>query len=107
MITKVFEILDRATYIPVLAIEMYSDVPEERRHLRRTGYGFEGPLIMVVRLVDCRAQYNEFSWAEGSRTMQTAHSYIQAHFNELPSGSVIDCEYISGETPEPKKSDCF
>ena len=37
--------------------------------------------------------------------MTTAHLYIQKHFDELKNYSVVDVEYINGETAEPKTSE--
>jgi len=103
---KVLEILDRATYIPVIATECYSENPVEQRHFRRCGFGTLPKLIMVTRLNDGKTQYSPYNWDNGSRTMAQAHAYIEEHFDELQPGDVVDVEYILGETKTKKQSDC-
>ena len=104
---KVLEILDSATYIPVVAFKLTSDVPEERRHLRRCGFTNDIPLIAVMRINDLQTKYAPYCWNTPGRTMEKAHEYIEDHFDELKSGDVIDVEYILGETSIPKESDCL
>jgi len=100
---KVLEILDRATYIPVIATECYSDNPIEQRHFRRTGFGAGQKLIMVTRIPDGKSHYASYRWDNGSRTMQVAHEYIEKHFEVLQPGDIVDVEYILGETKTKKQ----
>jgi len=37
--------------------------------------------------------------------MLNAHKYIKEHWDELRSGSVVDVEFILGESKEPKASE--
>lgn len=37
--------------------------------------------------------------------MTVAHKNIEEQFDHLESGSVIDVEFILGQTPAPKKSE--
>jgi len=37
--------------------------------------------------------------------MTVVHLHLEKHFEELPSGSVIDVEFILGETAQPKISE--
>ena len=108
MITKVFEIRDRATFISVLASAVSSyDSKIEAYHMHRNGFAVPGASqVFVTRLNDGQTQYDPYGWPSGlGRTMYEAHEYIQEHFNELPSGAVIDVEYILSETKEPKESE--
>jgi hypothetical protein len=124
MITKAFEIRDRGTFIPVIAIKMVpaanwpagtreeesisERVEETERYLlRRAGYGFDEPCVMLVRM-DANGQvrqasYDPYGW--GERTFPVAHNYIIDHFDELESGAVIDVEFLLGESKEPKQSE--
>lgn len=124
MITKAFEIRDRNTFIPVIAVKMVptpddvagtraEEAVSERIHkaerylLRRAGYLFDHPCIMLCRMdanatARC-ASYDPFAW--GERTFPVAHQYIIEHFDELESGAVVDVEWILKETKEPKKSE--
>jgi len=105
MITKLFEVRDRATFLPVIATSMTSPASEAEFYLlRRAGYGVQ-PLILLTRLEgdNTPACYDPYAW--GDRTMRTAHLYIQDHWNVLESGDVVDVEFILGERPAPKVSE--
>lgn len=117
MIVKAFEIRDKGTFIPTMGILMvpevfedYSRVHEAERYLlRRAGYNFDDPCVVLCRMecsgVDRNATYDPYSWGGGNRTFAVAHDYIVKHWHELKSGDVIDVEFILGETTEPKKSE--
>lgn len=114
MIVKAIEIRDRGTFIPAIAIKMvpatfpHPDDPE-RYLLRRAGYSFDDPCVVLCRMeasgVDRNATYDPFAWDSGTRTYQVAHQYIIDHFDELESGAVVDVEFILKETTKPKKSE--
>jgi hypothetical protein len=98
MVTKIFEIRDEGTYIPVMATKMKSDIELEQRYLRSTGYGTNKPLVVVTRMNGCESHYGPYEWSNITRTMKVAHAYIQEHFDELENCAVVDVEYILGET---------
>lgn len=103
---KIFEVRDRATFIPVLCTKMAPGEGEafeerERKLLRRAGYGFDYPLVLMTMLTNAKdTSYDPYSW--GDRTLHEAHAYIAEHFDELETGAVVDVEYILGEKPTPK-----
>lgn len=107
METKTFEIRDRATFIPCLAIKMVSQGNMRDRYLlRRAGYEDRDggrPIICLLNLNTYSSHYSPFRW--GSRTMTEAHRFIEDHFDDLPTGDVIDVEFILGETKKKKVSD--
>jgi len=120
MEVKLFEVRDRATFIPCFAIRMKpSDdapfrVPTEQRNaevflLRRAGFDWLNPdydpHVIFGRLEAGECQYDPFAWGSMSRTMQAAHRFIQAHWAELRSGDVVDVEFILNETAQPKVSE--
>ena len=118
MIVKAFELRDRGTFIPCLAVKMVPypegktetwDNEAERYLLRRAGYGFVIPCVVLCRMeasgVDRNATYDPFAWGGGTRTYQIAHQYIIDHFDELESGAVVDVEFLLGETTQPKVSE--
>lgn len=108
MNTKLLEIRDRATFIPVVAVEMASDEPAEEWLLSRSGYPepWRGPtMILLAKLESGFATYDPFGWPGPSRTMRDAHLAIRRRWNELRSGDVVDVEYERGETPAPKRSE--
>lgn len=118
MITKAFEIRDSVTFIPVIAIKMVPypdsktetwDGEAERYLLRRSGYEFSNPCVVIVKMeasgISDNATYDPFYWK--SRTMSVAHQHIIDNFEQLTNGSVIDVEFILGETAQPKTSERF
>ena len=110
MLTKLFEIRDSATFIPVMATTM--DAHENQAQswlLRRAGFvDVSDPSIRYILL--CRffggrgeCYCDPHSWS--GRTMVTAHEYIIRHWNQLEDGDVIDVEFILGETRVRKSSE--
>ena len=106
MKTKLFEIRDKDTLIPALAVQVgfpqSGNTPAEGWLLERAGYG--RPMVILTFLEGSRnAEYDPF--ACNDRTMRTAHQYIEEHFDELESGAVVCVEYILGERTIPKISE--
>jgi len=110
METKLFEVRDRMTMIPVMATKLIPARSEAERFLLGwAGYHsnagqFDG-WIVLVHLSSAECQNDPYEWTGGSRTMHEAHKYIQQHWDELQSGEVVDVEYILGETTVKKESD--
>lgn len=108
MITKLFEIRDRATFIPAIAIKTEPAGEAERYLLGRAGYGtkveHQAAHVLLARLVGNTQMLSDLDdW--GGRTMPIAHEYIKAHFDELETGAVVDVQYILGERDRPKESE--
>jgi hypothetical protein len=108
MQTKVFEIRDVETFIPMLAIDINPDIDDggsQRYLMRRSGYPCDGePNVILTRLDgDGLATNAPYAWR--GRTYLVAHNYILDHWHELSDGDVIDVEYILGETQTKKKSE--
>jgi hypothetical protein len=111
MITKIFEVRDRLTFISVLAIQMTPVAPganlegyDARRFLlRHCGWSEDG--VMMVRVSDGRGCSDPYDWDD--RTHCVAHVHINEKFDELLDGAVIDVEYVLGETDHPKVSERF
>lgn len=125
METKAFEIRDEGTFIPVIATrmtpwpqprlgemtpwELRTKQERERYLLRRSGFSFDDPLVMLCRMEangSCphEASYDVYGWG-GARTMAIAHDFIQRNWDKLKSGEVIDVQFILKETPAPKLSE--
>lgn len=100
--TKLFEIRDRGTFMPVMATIMTSSNFAEIYLLKSSGFSNSNPLIMVHFLAPNDAYHVPYHW--GDRTRFHAHLYIQENWERLKSGDVIDVEYILGETTELKMS---
>ena len=102
---KVLEIRDSCTYIGALAIKMTSSDPAQTCHLRSAGYAPDGSTIILVRLNDGTSSNSPFGWPTLARTMCEAHKFIEKNFEGLVNGSVVDVQFILGETKSPKSSE--
>lgn len=113
MICKTFEIRDRATFMPVLAIQLDPAGERERYLLARAGFGAsataQATYILLVPLTYSPpgATSDPYAWESGARTLPLAHRHIRDHWNELSTGDVIDVEYLEGERTAPKRSEQF
>lgn len=106
MKTKLFEIRDRATFIPVFATQVMPESEVQRRLIRAVGYGLDvGPIMVLIGRLSGGGQCHSdpYEWAD--RTFTVAHDYIARNFDQLEDGDVVDVEYILGETNAPKRSD--
>lgn len=111
MQVKALEVRDRATCIPVLAVDMNVGVPGMPTHqaqwrlLRRAGYPCDGrPNILLTHLAgQGKATNDPYEW--GGRTYPVAHNYIIDNWCSLKDGDVVDVEFILGEASAPKKSE--
>ena len=102
--SKVLEVRDSGTHIPVLAIRMLAKNGIQRYYIHgSSGYPADGSCIAVIMLDDCDGNCDPYAWG-GSRTMGHAHHYIYDHFDELSDGDVVDVEFILGETTVKKVS---
>ncbi len=131
METKILEIRDEGTMIPVLCVDMNPEVSlsalaaKQREtttiieagerykaqfwHLRRCGYSCNGqPNIGMTHLSmnGTPASNDPFAWG-GGRTRQIAHHYIIENWTALKDGDVVDVQFILGETKEKKISERF
>ena len=103
---KFIEIRDRATCIPALAIRMRSDDPIANHFLWRSGYprgDSTVTTIVLMRLDDQKATADPYDW--DGRTMRYAHADIQANFDELRTGQVVDVRVVLGEATEPARAE--
>jgi hypothetical protein len=106
METKIFEVRDRMTYIPILCTKITSENEKEKYHLRRCGYGDDFPLILFTPLNNADlTTCDPYKFTD--RTYRNATVYIEEHFDELETGDVVDVEYILGETDKPKTSEFY
>lgn len=110
MRSKTFELRDRGTFIPILAVRLQPDNEGDRYLLARAGFGLTPEeQARYVHLVEIaggagKCSCDPYDW-DRSRTKQVAHAHIIEHFDALESGSVVDVEFILGLTGEPKRSE--
>ena len=101
---KLFEVRDRGTLIPVMAIRPDTSGQEEAI-LRRGGFSSPDRYIFLVKLLDrIEIQHDPWAWTY-ARTMHVAHLHIEHNFDRLESGQVIDIEFILGESAKAKESE--
>lgn len=108
METKLFEVRDIGTLIPVIALKLGARDEPERWLLARAGFGktvaFQNEYVLLYVPHRGEAQYDPMYWS-GSRSLLEAHDYIKNNWSLLPSGSVVDVQYLLGETKQPKTSE--
>ena len=110
MIAKTFEIRDAATFIPVLAVKLEPGNEFDRYLLARAGFGVkaetQAEYVLLCALVGrSECNYDPHKWSGTARTYPVAHEYILEHFDHLPTGSVVDVEFILGLADAPKESE--
>ena len=105
---KMLEVRDRATFIPVLAIEMDSFHAQTRYLLRRAGWNnVEVIIVRPTGNLSVTCQPTDWQQHSTGRTLGVAHQYIIDHWEELKSGDVVDVEYVLGEVDVPKRSEFY
>ena len=112
IITKIFEVRDRATLIPTIAICI--DTFQFDKKINTVGdflvnrAGYEGYNVRVSTLKDLqfKKSWKEWNYDLG-RTLPEAHKWLATEYNFINScsGDVIDVEYILGEVDKPKVSE--
>lgn len=121
MQVKLLEVRDEGTFIPILAVNMNpgdrthdmrleaANAWEARRYLlRRVGYPCDGRPNIVVTYLSADGQpawSDPYGWTNRGRTIPVAHNWIIDHWHELHDGSVVDVQFILGETAAPKLSE--
>ncbi len=107
MKAKTLELRDRATFIPLLAVDINPDNEQQRYLMRRVGYPCNGePNVIVTRLSgDGQATNDPYGWPTDSRSFPVAHNWIIDHWDELADGDVVDVEFILCETTVKKESE--
>lgn len=105
METKILELRDKHTMIPVLAIKLSAADRTQAYYLHlRCGYPVNGNSVMITHLTGERmASANPYHWSD--RTWRYGHHFIDQNFDKLADGDVVDVEYILGETKAPKRSE--
>ncbi len=107
MQAKTFEIRDKGTFIPMLAVKLDPGNEADRYLLARAGYGRraieQAGFVLLCKFNGGVAHHDPYWWKDGTR--RAAHAYIVAEWSNLESGAVIDVEFILGNTTEPKKSE--
>lgn len=110
METKLFEVRDRMTFLPVIAVKLEPGNPADRYLLAMAGFGLRAEkqakyiLLGNLRMGKLECSPSDHAGHPQVRTLPRAHRYIQDHWDELESGQVVDVEFIAGETTVAKLS---
>ncbi len=110
MICKTFEIRDAMTFITVMAVKLEPATDQDNYLLMRAGYGFSKEeqlgYVGLVQIDGGRGMFttDPYDWGQ-NWTLHYAHLHINAHFDELPSGSVIDVQFLLGKAAAPVESE--
>lgn len=108
MITKLFEIRDRLTFVPALAVRISAmNDGAEQYLLERAGYSFDRHYVLLYPMTGdfhVAGTDPDETW-NGGRTFTAAHRYILENWKALESGDVIDVEFILNETTDIKQSE--
>lgn len=110
MICKTFELRDRSTFVPVIAIKLQPTNEADRYLLARSGYGQtpekQSAYVLMGGLNggEDKLVCDPNHWG-GNRTRVICHAYISENFDGLESGDVIDAEFIVGLSLKPKISE--
>lgn len=106
---KIFEVRDRMTFMPMLAVKLFTSTEDERYLLWRLGYGDtpqEQELYVLLFTLQGKPLVGAFDlYDHADRTRQTAHKYIEENWEQLKTGDVVDVEFINGETKNKKVSE--
>ena len=106
METKLIEVRDAGTFIPVLCVRPSPSSGPEEYLWARSGYGHNPETYVLVGEINGGSGLllsDPYGWR--SRTLRLAHTYIEARWDELVTGDVVDVEFIQGGTPAPKVSE--
>lgn len=108
METKLFEVRDRMTFIPVMCTKLSPTNEADRYLLTLSGYGLRAEVqqryILYASLRELKIEHSSHEQPTNPRTHQIAHQHIEKHWDELNSGDVVDVEFILGETTASKAS---
>ncbi len=103
METKIFEVRDRATFLPVLAVRLAPANEQDAYLLMRCGYRVGTNIMLTPLSGDRRATCDVYN--HDTATLREAHEYIMNEWKNLVTGQVICLEYLRGERSTPKLSE--
>lgn len=100
--SKLIAVMDRCTRIPIIAFKLYPESAEEFVMFKTHGFG-DNPeqYTFFYDIVSGKCSYNAYGMGD-SYTLTPACVHIRDHWDEVESGTVIDAEYLRGETTHPR-----
>jgi hypothetical protein len=109
METKLFEIRDSMTFIPVMCVRPVPRDDAEDYLLRSAGYSEEKYLVcrevLMIQITggSGHASCDPYDFGS-SRTFMVALQHITKNWRHLSTGDVVDVQFIIGETKAPKQA---
>src|SRR6186713_2702220 len=106
METKLFELRDTGTFIPLLCIKpnASNNNPFEAKMAWRSGYkDSRAVIVMSLSNPDRGCTIEPYDWK--SRTYHAAHLHIEANWDKLKTGDLIDVRVLLGVTDKPCESE--
>jgi hypothetical protein len=105
METKLIELRDKGTCIPLLCIKPDDTlIPVEKLVGWRYGYKHSTAIIVTNYENPSRGAHNDpFEWND--RTYYNAHKHIEENWGSLKTGDMVDVRVILGETDKPCQSE--
>lgn len=107
------EIRDKGTTIPAIAVRVdpdaFNSVRVERALLSRAGYAEDEAYVFLLDITPpLKVWYssNQFYGQLYSRTYPIVMRYLEDNWNAVDNYSVVDVEFILGETYKPKQAEC-
>lgn len=111
MKTKIIELRDAGTFMPVMAVKLESQGEAERYLLARAGYGrtYEdhNRYVLLFRLAGGDLIGACSPYEQSSGTMQTLHYALEKDWDCVRTGDVFDVEFHRGDTATKKLSERF
>ncbi len=108
METKILEVRDNCTTMPILAVRLIPGNGKDLALLSRTGYGQsveEQSKFVITVPLECPSHSTYAPSQEGSPWESEVHRDIIEHWDELEDGDVVDPAFYRGDRPSPLPSD--
>ncbi len=107
---KLFEVRDRGTFIPVMAIKLQPENDQHQYLLSTSGFGEsaeqQGKYVMLLPLSSGSGVWttDPYDFMGPGRTLKEVHDFIIFNCDDLEEGAVIDIEFVLKEVDQPKQS---
>ena len=101
--SKFVAVMDRGTRLPLIASRFHPESLEEAVMFSTHGFGVdpqEYTFFYSINTGTC--SYDPYKMGD-RYTLTPACVYIRDNWDEVESGSVVDAEYLRGETEKPRR----
>ena len=106
METKLFELRDHGTFIPLLCIKPSDTNGTAFEAKMAWRYGYKNSRAVIVTHLSVPQRGCKNDWSEwGDRTYAVAHKHIEENWDTLKTGDLIDVRVLLGEAEKPCESE--